>query len=116
MGFWDTNGSLNPAEKTKSIINENTHTHTHTQTHKHIYTRTNRNIYTLTDPKDIIFCLLDFAVLADIRVKLKRSEMRDKYWLENKKMLGNMRVMFISIAACVVGTVLKGLGESLEDF
>ena len=61
--------------------------------------------------------IVDFAVLADHRVKLKESKKRDKYldlaW-ELKKWW-NMKVMAIPIVTDILGTVTKGLVQGLED-
>ena len=60
---------------------------------------------------------MDFAVLADHRVKLKEAEKKDKYlnlaW-EFKK-LWNIKVTFIPIVISALGTVAKGLIKGLED-
>ena len=55
--------------------------------------------------------IVDFAVLADHKVKLKENEKKDKYidlaW-ELKK-LWNMKVTLISIVIGALGTVTEGL-------
>ena len=60
---------------------------------------------------------MDFAVLADHRVKLKESEKKDKYldlaW--ELKELWNMKVIVIPIVIGVLGTVTKGLIQGLEN-
>ena len=60
---------------------------------------------------------MDFAVLADHRVKLKESEKKDKYldfaWELNK--LWNIKVTIIPIVTGTLGTVTKGLIKRLED-
>ena len=60
---------------------------------------------------------MDFAVLADHRVKLKESEKRDKYLDPAKelKKLWNMKVTVIPIIINVPDTVTKGLVQGLED-
>ena len=59
--------------------------------------------------------IVDFAILANHRVKLKESEKRDEYldlaW-ELKK-LWNMKVILIVIG--VLGTISKGLVKGLKD-
>ena len=61
--------------------------------------------------------IVDFAVLADHRVKLKECEKKDKYLdlaMELKK-LWNMQVTIIPIVIGAFGTVTKGLLKELED-
>ena len=60
---------------------------------------------------------MNFAVLADHRVKLKESEKNDKYHDLTKelKKLWNMKVTFISIIIGALVTVTKGLLKGLED-
>ena len=63
--------------------------------------------------------IVDFAVLADHRIKLKVCEKRDKY-LDlarelKKKQLWNMKVTIIPIVIGAFGTVTKGLLKGLED-
>ena len=61
--------------------------------------------------------IVDFAVPADHRIKLKESEKKDKYldlaW--ELKNLWNMQVTIIPIVICAFGTVTKGLLKGLED-
>ena len=60
---------------------------------------------------------MDFAILADHRVKFKDSEMKDKYldlaWELNKPW--NMKVTIIAIVICALGTVTEGLFKGLEE-
>ena len=61
--------------------------------------------------------IVDFAVSADHRVKLKESEKGDKYLdraRESEKLL-NMKVTIILIVIGALGTVTKGLVQGLED-
>ena len=64
---------------------------------------------------------MDFAVLADHRVKLKESKKNDKYRdlareLKKKtQKLWNMRMTVIPIVTVAVGTVTKGSVQGLED-
>ena len=60
---------------------------------------------------------MDFAVLADYRVKLKESEKKDKYldFASELNKLWNMKMMVISIAISALSTVTKGLVQGLED-
>ena len=61
--------------------------------------------------------IVDFAVLADHRIKLKECEKKDKYLdlaREFKKMR-NMQVTIIPIIIGAFGTVTEGLRKGLED-
>ena len=60
---------------------------------------------------------MDFASMADHRVKLKESKGIDKYLdlaREHKK-LWNMKVVVISVVIGMLGTIAKGLVKGLED-
>ena len=61
--------------------------------------------------------IVDFAVPADHRIKLKECEKRDKYLdlARELKKLWNMKVTIIPIVIGAFGTVTKGLLNSLED-
>ena len=62
--------------------------------------------------------IVDFAVPADHRIKLKECEKKDKYLelaREWKKKLWNMKVTIIPIVIGAFGTVTKGLLKGLED-
>ena len=61
--------------------------------------------------------IVDFAVPADRRIKLKECEKRDKYLdlARELKKLWNMKVTIIPIVIGVFGTVTKGLLKGLED-
>ena len=61
--------------------------------------------------------IVDFAVPADHRVKLKESKKMDKYFnlARELKKLWNMKVTIIPIVIGVSGTVTKGLVQGLED-
>ena len=61
--------------------------------------------------------IVDFAVPADHRVKLKRNEKRDKYLnlARELKKQWCMKVMVIPIVIGILGTVTKGLIQGLED-
>ena len=58
---------------------------------------------------------MNFAVLADHRVKLKESKKRDKYLDDARKLKKNMKMMVIPIVISALGTILKGLIKALED-
>ena len=61
--------------------------------------------------------IVDFAVPADHRIKLKEYEKRDKYLdlARELKKLWNMKVTIIPIVIGAFGTVTKGLLKGLED-
>ena len=61
--------------------------------------------------------LVNFAALADYRMKLKESEKNDKYLdlARGLKKLWNMKAAVIPIVISVLGTVTKGLIQGLED-
>ena len=61
--------------------------------------------------------IVDFAVPADHRIKLKECEKKDKYLdlARELKKLWNMQVTIIPIVIRAFGTVTKGLLKGLED-
>ena len=61
--------------------------------------------------------MVDFAVPADHRIKLKECEKKDKYLdlARELKKLWNMQVTTIPIVIGAFGTVTKGLLNGLED-
>ena len=61
--------------------------------------------------------IVDFAVPADLRIKLKECEKKDKYLdlARELKKLWNMQVTIIPIVIGAFGTVTKGLLKGLED-
>ena len=61
--------------------------------------------------------IVDFAVLADHRIKLKECGKKDKYLdlAKELKKLWNMRVTIVPIVIGAFGTVTKGLLKGLED-
>ena len=61
--------------------------------------------------------IVDFAVPADHRIKLKECEKKDKYLdlARELKTLWNMQVTIIPIVIGAFGTVTKGLLKRLED-
>ena len=82
MGFWNTNRSHNLGQKIKPYNNQQK-----------------------------TYQIVDFAVLADHRIKLKENEKKDKYFdlaIELKK-LWNMKVAIIPFVIGAFGTVTKGL-------
>ena len=65
----------------------------------------------------IINKIVDFAVPADHRIKLKECQKRDKYLDLARELnkLWNIKVTIIPIVIGTFGTVTKGLLKSLED-
>ena len=61
--------------------------------------------------------IVEFAVPADHRIKLKESVKKDKYLdlARELKKLWNMKVTIIPIVIGAFGTVTKGLVQGLED-
>ena len=61
--------------------------------------------------------IVDFAVLADHRIKLKEWEKNNKYLdlARELKNLLNMQVTIIQIVICAFSTVTKGLQKGPED-
>ena len=90
MGLWYTKGSPNLGQKTRPYNNQ--------QQKK---------------PCKIV----DFAVPADYRIKLKECEKRDKNLdlARELKKIWNMKVTIIPIVTGAFGTVTKGLLKGMED-
>ena len=61
--------------------------------------------------------IVNFAVLADHRIKLKECEKKDKYLdlARELKILWNIKVMIVPIVVGAFGMVTKGLLKGLED-
>ena len=93
MGLWHTNGSPNLGQKTRPYNNQQ------------------------KKKKKKIYKTVDFAALADHRIKLKECEKRDKYFdlARELKKRWNMKVTILPIVIGAFGTVTKGLFKSLED-
>ena len=71
----------------------------------------------IIDKKKRTCKIVDFAVSADHRIKLKECEKKDKYLdlARELKKLWNMQVTIIPIVIGAFGTVSKGLLKGLED-
>ena len=71
----------------------------------------------IINKKKTICKIVDFAVLADHRIKLKECEKRDKYLnlARELKKLWNMKVTVVPIVIGAFGTVTEGLSKSLKD-
>ena len=90
MGLWHTHGSPNLSQKTRPNNNQQ---------------------------KKENLRIVDFAVPADYRTKLKDWEKKDKYLdlARELKKLWNMKVTIILIGIGVFGIVTKGLLKGLKD-
>ena len=56
--------------------------------------------------------MVDFAVLADYRVKLKKSERRDKYWDLARELKKTMEHVSDSDTNCLGKGLVKRLGDT----
>ena len=92
MGFWHTHGSPNLGQKTRANNN---------QQKKKKKKKGEKRICEI----------VDFAVSADLRIKLKQCEKKDKYLdlARELKKLWNMKVTIILIVISAFGTVTKGI-------
>ena len=95
MGLWHTHRSPNLGQKTRPYNNQ--------QQQK--------------KKKKRICKIVDFAVLADHRIKLKECEKKDKYLdlARASKKLWNMKVTIVPIVIGAFRTITKGLLKGLED-
>ena len=91
MGLCHTHGSPNLGQKTRPYYNQQ-------------------------QQKKRICKIVDFAVPANHRIKLKECEKKDKYldFARELKKLWNMRVTILPIVIGAFGTVTKGLLKGLE--
>ena len=64
-----------------------------------------------------IYKIVDLAIPADHRIKLKECKTKDKYLdlARELKKLWNIRVTIVSIVIGAFGTITKGLLKGLED-
>ena len=71
----------------------------------------------IINKKKRTYKIVDFAVPADHRIKLKECEKKDKYLdlARELKKLWNMQVTVTPIVIGAFGTVTKGLQKGLED-
>ena len=90
MGLWHTPRSPNLCQKTRPYNNQQ---------------------------KKSICKIVNFAVLADHRKKLKECEKKDKYLdlARELKKLWNMKVTIVPIVIGAFGTITRGLLKGLED-
>ena len=92
MGLWYTNGSPNLSQKTRPYNNQK-------------------------KKKKKICKIVDFAVPANHRIKLKECEKKDKYFdlARELKKLRNMKVTIVLIVIGALGTITNGLWKDPED-
>ena len=71
----------------------------------------------IINKKKRICKIVDFAVPADHRIKLKECAKKDKYvdLARELKKLWNMKVTIVPIVIGALGTITKGLLKGLED-
>ena len=83
----------------------------------HLMSARRPDLIIINKQKKRICKIVDFAVPADYRIKLKECEKKDKYldpaW-ELKK-LRNIKVTIVTIVIRAFGTITKGLLKGLED-
>ena len=96
LRLWHTHGSPNLGHKTRPYNNQ--------QKKK-------------KKKKERICKIIDFAVPADHRIKLKECEKKYKYHdlARELKKLWNMKVTIVALVIGAFGTVTKGLLKGLED-
>ena len=94
VGLWYTNGSPNLGPMTRSYNNQQ------------------------KKKKKKICKIVDFAVPADHRIKLKECEKKDKYLDLARELIKqlNMKVTITVIVIVAFGTVTKGLLKGLETW
>ena len=78
---------------------------------------TRRPVLIIINKKKRTYKIVDFAVPAEHRIKLKECEKKDKYLdlARELKKLWNMQVTIVSIVIGAFGTITKGLLKGLED-
>ena len=83
----------------------------------HLISARRLDLIIIKNKKKRICKIVDFAVPADHRIKLKECEKRDNYLdlARELKKLWNMKVTIIPILTGAFGTVTKGLLKGLED-
>ena len=83
----------------------------------HLISARRLDIIIINKKKKRICKIIDFAVPADHRIKLKECEKKDKYLdlARELKKLWNMKLSLVSIVIGAFGTVTEGLLKGLED-
>ena len=83
----------------------------------HLISARRPDLIIIIKKKKRICKIVDFAVPADHRIKLKEWEKKDKYldFARELKKLWNMKVTIIPIVIGAFGTVAKGLLKGLEN-
>ena len=97
----------------KTLMNNNDNMHT-----DHLISARRPDLIIINKKKKKRICkIVDFAVPADQRIKLKECEKKDKYLdlARGVKKLWKMRVTIVSIVIDTFCTMTKGLLKGLED-
>ena len=83
----------------------------------HLISASRPDLKIINKKKKRICKIIDFAVPADQRIKLKECKKKDKYldFARKLKKLWNMKVTIVPIVTGAFGTMTKGLLKSLED-
>ena len=83
----------------------------------HLISARRPNLKIINKKKKRICKIVDYAVLADHRIKLKDCEKKDKYLdiARELKKLWNMQVTIIPLVVGAFGTITKGLLKGQED-
>ena len=83
----------------------------------HLISARRPDLIIINKQKKRICKIVDFAVPADHRIKLKESEKKDKYLdlARELKKLRNMKVTIVPIVIGAFGTITNGLLKVLED-
>ena len=83
----------------------------------HLISARKPDLIIINKKKERICKIVDFAVPADHRIKLKECDKKDKYLdlARELKKLWNMKVKIVPIVIGSLGTVTKGLLKGLED-
>ena len=106
MGLWHTHSSPNLGQKTRSYNNQQQQKKKKKKKEKKKRKKKKRTCK-----------IVDFAVPADHRIKLKECEKKDRYLdlAKELKKLWNMKVTIVPIVIGAFGTVTKELLKGLED-
>ena len=83
----------------------------------HLISARRPDLIIINKKKKRICKIVDFTVPADLRIKLKECEKKDKYLdlARELKKLCNMKVTIVPIVIGAFGTITKGLLKGLDD-
>ena len=84
----------------------------------HLISARRPDLIIINKKKKSTFRIVDFTVPANHRVKIKESEIKDKYidLTRELKNLWKMKVTVIPFGTGALGTVTKGVVQELDDF